>query len=189
MKTMKPKDVIKSVLIDELGTMIKEHPYISFIIMASGIEFLGKCLSKEDWQKSGQSRQDFQEAIRQIPSFSRYRELLDTHQLYESFRCGLVHAISPKMNVTLSSKGEQHHLTSNGGRINLRVEDFYDDFRRACEFIIEKNFAEKDKMNVDFLVIPEICEDFDRIERKPDGQSNQKLDIGASGVYIPPTLF
>jgi hypothetical protein len=45
MTTLKLKDFIKSVLIDELGAMIDQHPYISFIMMGIGIEFLGKCIN------------------------------------------------------------------------------------------------------------------------------------------------
>jgi hypothetical protein len=136
--------------------MINGHPYISFIIMGIGIEFFGKCLAttRVDWNEGAHSGPDFEYAIRNIPSLSRYISYLQTHKLYHSFRCGLVHAISPKVQVTLSSKGELGHLIEQGGRINLKVEDFYDDFRQACEYIIGMNFTPGDKMNLDFLQVP-----------------------------------
>jgi hypothetical protein len=156
MTTLKPKDFIKAVLIDELGTMINGHPYISFIIMGIGIEFLGKCLAttRGDWNEGGHSGPDFEHAIKNIPSLNKYESYLTTHKLYGSFRCGLAHAISPKVQVTLSSKGELGHLIEQGGRINLKVEEFYEDFKQACEYTINMSFASGDKMNLDFLQVP-----------------------------------
>lgn len=157
MTTLKPKHFIKSVLIDELATMIAGHPYLSFVIMGIGIEFLGKCLAtaRTDWNEGGHSQTDFGNAIKSIPSLKKYESYLQTHKLYSSFRCGLAHTISPKVQVTLSSKGELGHLQiEQGGRINLKVEEFYNDFKQACEYIINMNFAPGDKMNLGFLQVP-----------------------------------
>lgn len=156
MTTLKSKDFIKSVLIDELGGMINGHPYISFVIMGIGIEFLGKCLAttRNEWNEGGHSETDFENAIKNFPSLKKYESYLKSHKLYSSFRCGLVHAISPKVQVTLSSKGELGHLIEQGGRINLKVEEFYDDFKQACEYVINMKFAPGDKMNSDFLQVP-----------------------------------
>jgi len=156
MTTLKPKDFIKSVLVDELGTMIIPHPYFAFVFMGIGIEFLGKCLAttRSDWNEAGHSGPDFKHAIKTIPSLKKYELYLTSHDLYNSFRCGLAHAISPKLPVTLSSKGELGHMIEHGGRLNLKVEDFYNDFKSACEYIINMNFATGDKMNADFLQVP-----------------------------------
>jgi hypothetical protein len=157
--------------------------------MGIGIEFLGKCLAttRSDWNEGGHSGPDFEYAIKNIPSLSRYVSYLQSHKLYGSFRCGLAHAISPKVQVTLSSKGELGHLIEHGGRINLKVEDFYDDFRQACEYIINMNFAPGDKMNLDFLQVPGTS--FNSGTNIPTGQtsslspfSGSTTQQGASGT-------
>ena len=156
MTTLKPKDFIKAVLIDELGTMIEEHPYISFIMMGIGIEFLEKCIDSTltDWNKSGRSGDDFDDAIKHIPSLQKYEHYLTTYDLYGSFRCGLAHAIAPKIKITLSSKDQMGHLVEAGGRLNLKAEDFYNDFKLACEHVINKTYPTGDKMNSDYLEVP-----------------------------------
>jgi hypothetical protein len=156
MATLKPKDFIKSVLIEEFGSMIDKHPYISFIVMGIGIEFLGKCIDTNlsDWNESGRSKRDFENAIKSIPSLQKYKPYLTTHDLYGSFRCGLAHAVSPKIKITLSSKKEKGHLVDENGRLNLKVEDFYKDFKLASEYIINNSYPSNDKMNGDFLQVP-----------------------------------
>lgn len=156
MKILKPKDFIKKVLIDEVGGMIDRHPYISFIIMGIGIEFLGKCSDTElrHWNVKGRSPQDFENAIRTIPSLQKYQTYLTTYDLYSSFRCGLAHAVAPKYRITLSSKEELGHLNEHDGRLNLKVEEFYADFKLACEHIINENYPPGDKMNEGFLQVP-----------------------------------
>ena len=156
MKTLKPKDFIKEVLIDEVGSLIDKHPYISFILMGIGIEFLGKCTDSglNDWNVSGRSREDFENAIKRIPSLQKYETHLTTYDMYGSFRCGLAHAAAPKYKITLSSKQETAHLIENNGRLNLKVEDFYADFKAGCEHIRGTSYAVSDKMNRDFLQVP-----------------------------------
>ncbi len=156
MATLKPKDFIKSVLISEFGSMIDEHPYISFIVMGIGIEFLGKCINStlSDWNVSGRSKKDFENAIKTIPSLQKYESILTTHDLYGSFRCGLAHAVSPKIKITLSSKNEKGHMVEESGRLNLKVENFYGDFKSACEYVINNSYPSNDKMNGDFLEVP-----------------------------------
>jgi len=156
MTRLKPTDFIQSVLIDELGSMIEKHPYISFIVMGIGIEFLGKCIDRSlnDWNVSGRSSSDFKNAIKTITSLNKYEPYLTTHDLYGSFRCGLAHAVSPKASITLSSKNEQGHLIETNGRLNLKVEDFYNDFKVACEYVKNDNYPDGDKMKRDFLEVP-----------------------------------
>lgn len=156
MKIVKPKEFIKSFLIDEIGNTINDHPYMSFIIMGIGIEFLGKCIDSKlkDWNKTGRSRADFESAIIKITPLKKYIPYLSSHDMYSSFRCGLAHAVSPKVEITLSSKREMGHLVKNGKQINFKVEDFYQDFKLACEEVIAMHFTQDDKMNSDFLQVP-----------------------------------
>jgi len=157
MGKVNPKEFIQSVLIDEIGELISGHPYISFILMGIGIEFLGKCIDSDmkDWNSTQPgSKKTFENAIKLIPNFQKYKSYLDSHDMYNSFRCGLAHALSPKVKITLSSKSEMSHLNKHNDKINLKVEEFYDDFKKACEYVINKSFPIGDKMNENFLIVP-----------------------------------
>jgi hypothetical protein len=156
MTRLKPNDFIQTVLINEIGELVDSHPYISFILMGIGIEFMGKCIdtSLTDWNVSGRSKHDFENAITTIPSLNKYEPYLTSHQMYSSFRCGLAHAVAPKTQITLSSKEEMEHLIDNNGRLNLKVEDFYQDFKDACNYVMTQTYPTWDKMNANFLEVP-----------------------------------
>lgn len=156
MTRLKPNDFIQTVLIKELGELVDTHPYLSFVLIGIGIEFMGKCIDTNltDWNVSGRSKCDFENAIKTIPSLKRYETYLTSHQMYSSFRCGLAHAVSPKVQITLSSKQEMGHLIENNGRLNLKIEDFYQDFKDACNYVMTQTYPAGDKMNADFLEVP-----------------------------------
>lgn len=158
MAILKPKDFIQTVFIDELGQLVNSHPYISFITIGIGIEFLGKCIdtTEQDWNKQGNSAKHFKKAVNELTSLSKYRPYLSSHQLYKSFRCGLAHAAAPNFCVTLSSKNERGNLTIINSRLNLKIEDLYDDFKRACLEVINIHFVQTDKMNTPYLEVPDI---------------------------------
>lgn len=42
-KFLYPKEFIANVLINEIGDILQHHHFLSFILICSGIEFLGKC--------------------------------------------------------------------------------------------------------------------------------------------------
>jgi len=159
MKTLNGKEFIKTFLIDGLSKMINDYPYFSFIIMGIGIEFLGKCVNekRKNWTKRGKSEKDFKKAINDIPSLQKYSCYLDedTYDLYGSFRCGLAHSIAPNYIITLSSKDELPHLEVKGGRVNFKVEDFFNDFKEACNFVLGLSDDPENKINQPFLEIPE----------------------------------
>jgi len=92
---LKPKEFIKSVLIDELGTMSVSYPYFAFVFMGIGIEFLGKCLAttRNDWNEPGHSGPDFRNAIMTIPSLQKYAPYLISHDLLDN-SVAIVPAIS-----------------------------------------------------------------------------------------------
>ena len=156
MKALTPKEFIQATFITELGRMIEgRNFYLSFIIMGIGIEYLGKCLSpNNDWQE-GKPGPTFNHAVNTLDALEKYRRLLKKYNLYSSLRCGLAHAALPKYQITLSSTDtEAPHMYEHNGRINLRCETFYDDFKRACEEVIAKVFPTEDKMSKPFIKIP-----------------------------------
>lgn len=156
---MTTKDFIDTVFIHQLGEIVVSHPYIAFMIMGTGIELLGKCMYADSFNEEGVSRRRFEEAINGLNSFSRYKGLIgrnSSYDLYGSLRCGLAHAAVPKYPITLSSKEEMTHLHehANGTRINLRCEDFYNDFKEAWEELKGMSGSVQIKLNQPFLSVP-----------------------------------
>lgn len=165
MRTLSPKEFIKQVFIDEVEDLIEKHPYIAFMIMGIGIEFLGKCILTEDsnWDVERKSRRSFEEAVKTLRALQKYEPYLDQngHDLYGSLRCGLAHSARPKYKITLSSKNEMPNLATSGDRVNLKCEDFYADFKQACEEVIAMDFPDGDKMQEGFLTIPNFAMNID----------------------------
>jgi hypothetical protein len=163
---MLPKEFIQDVLIDEIGQIHTQHPYISFSLMAIGIEFLGKCLNEhEDWnnwippkERQPNTIVDFDRAIRELTSFEVYRDYLSSHGLRNSLRNGFLHSFTPKANISVSSKDEMPHLVEHDGKINLRCEDFYNDFKNACLEIIAKDEFPTTKVKSPLLHTPGVCQ-------------------------------
>ena len=106
------------------------------------------------WDTSRKSKCYFEKAINEINSLFKYHQYLASHNLYVAFRCGLAHSSKPDYAVTLSSKQELGHLIEHNGRINLKIEDFYQDFKNACLEVVENNYSISDKMNQPFLSVP-----------------------------------
>lgn len=153
---MTPKEFIQQVLITETGQIHADHPYISFAMMAIGIEFLGKCLNNcDDWNEPGRSKVDFEIAINSLNSLTTYRPLLTSHSLWDSLRNGFAHSFVPKSTLSLSSKNETPHLKQiSTTKINLKCEDFYEDFKNACIEVIAKLDFPNIKMSNPLLSVP-----------------------------------
>ena len=159
MKTISAKEFIKSYFIDGVYNLTTSSPYFAFIIMGIGIEFLGKCLDNalDNWVEPNRSKTDFEKAINDIPPLQKYIPYLDPNGyfLYRAYRCGLAHSAVPNHQITLSSKTELGHLIENNNRLNLKIEDFYEDFKAACEFVIALTEDMDNKINKPFLEIPD----------------------------------
>ena len=156
MSKMLPKEFIQTVLINEISEIHESHPYISFAIMAIGIEFLGKCLNSSKSWNAANSKGDFESAINELEAFSSYRPYLESHTLWNSLRNGFAHSFVPKNTITLSSKDEADHFHKNSEtQINLKCENFYADFKKGCEEVInKKTFRNKKKMDEPILEVP-----------------------------------
>lgn len=168
MARLSTKNFIKTVFIEQLkGIIDYPLPYHAFMIMSIGIEFLGKCLKTDQsiWHTKarGESPDSFKKAIREIPSLKKYEPYLEKYDLYDGLRCGLLHSAQPGVRITLSSeansKNETGHLVEDKQfgieRINFKCEEFYADFKEACEWVIEQEYEADDKMNGDFLDVPD----------------------------------
>lgn len=156
---MTPKQFIEVVFLNELKELSFTKAYISFAIMATGIEFLGKCLDADahHWNVTGKSKVNFEYAINTLDSLTPYRQYLVSHRLWDSLRNGFSHSFVPKYPLTLSSKNELSHLVIHSdNRLNLKCEDFYADFENACIEVLNMNFPEGNKMNKQLLSVPSL---------------------------------
>jgi hypothetical protein len=155
MPILHPKQFIKQVFIEEVKPLVNQSPYIAFAIMAIGIEFLGKCLDSKavEWNVRHKGESNFKLAINSLNSLNIY--IPKAVFLYDALRCGFAHSFVPKAGLTLSSKNEMSHMFHHNDSINLRCEDFYNDFRKACQEVINMEFIDpNDKMNKGLLGIP-----------------------------------
>ncbi len=140
-------EYIEKFLIKEIGELVETHPFQAFTLMATGIEFLGKCLNESKWDTSNQSSDDFKAAVEKLGSLEKYK---DIENLYNKLRCGLAHLGIPKIGVTLSP--DKNILDANP--IILGCKDFFDDFKSACVEIIEDPKSQvKKKMDEEYASI------------------------------------
>lgn len=135
-----PKEFIQVCLIDEIGQIIdKGHPYPAFSLIASGIEFLGKCLNPNPtWDYSGQSGSDIDKVITDhMPQYSALR-------LADELRNGMLHMFRPKSSLSLAYYKHTYigtHLElhpTDATRTVIEIKQFHNDFSKACREIIEK---------------------------------------------------
>lgn len=118
------KDFINKYLIDRIGKIKEDNPYFAFLLMAVGIEFLGRYLDGCSWEQKGVSETAFNGAILELFPEGKY----DNFDLFHNLRCGLAHSLLMQGNLTLSDKKSEGSIS---------CDEFYDDFVEACNKIIE----------------------------------------------------
>ena len=139
---MTQKEYIKGVLIDEIGDVVKNHAFLSFTLIASAIEFLGICIdSSNSFFTSNSSGDRFRNAIDKLfpDRYKKYNYKDSLFDLYRELRCGVCHSTVAKTTIGFSERkhGSKHLFIGPDRRLVLVAEDFYDDFKKACENVIE----------------------------------------------------
>lgn len=148
---MTAKEFIQNVLITELKVIQQKegHHYLSFGLIAQGIEFLGACLDNKDFFIDGKSRKRFDNAIKVLfpPSYHIFLTgKSKPYDLYENLRCGLLHVVLPKRDVELIQGAEikdyGNHLEKvvieKKERLILVSQRFFEDFESACRDVIRR---------------------------------------------------
>lgn len=144
-----PKEFIEEYLIQQIREIIDEnHPYLAFALIASGIEFLGKCLNEsKTWDYRNQSGPDIENAIEKL--MEKYEE----YNLKDELRNGMLHMMKPKSTLQLAYIGHNpnaKHLQkskSDPNKIVIEVVEFHNDFKSACNEIIRR--IENKKFDLD----------------------------------------
>ena len=118
------REFINDYLIDEIKYIKNYHPYFAFLLMAVGIEFLGKCQSTEDWNASTKSNSVYFKDGLDVAPLQKYKTKYP--KLYKQLRCGLAHAYHPD-GIILSDKK---------GASDINCDEFYADFVEACKNVL-----------------------------------------------------
>lgn len=133
---MTQREFIKNVLMAETEDIVKRHPYLSFGIITPGIELLGILIESPHesfWIKNKSARR-FKDAIVNLfpPEYHEHKDLL-----FKELRCGMNHAVLPKANIALSERKHGHeNLSYKNNQLVLIAEDFFEDYEKACEKVI-----------------------------------------------------
>ncbi len=136
------REFIEEYLIGHIGKIQKRQPYFAFVLMAIGIEFLGKCLNNHsDWNyySKGQPARDFNKGM-QLSPMRKYKNL----DLYHKLRCGLAHSLLTNNGLTLSNN-------EVGSTINSK--QFFQDFKAACREVLAMKNLPKKNLDSPFFTI------------------------------------
>jgi len=146
-----PKDFIQETLINRIRDIVFRHPYLSFTLIAIGIEFLGKCMLSECKNWNIKPNKAFKKGIELLKQADiRY----STIDLKDQLRNGFVHTLSPKSKIKLAeARSGSTHFEQVEGRTVLVIEILYRDFVKACHTVLKTNFSKDDKMNKSFTVV------------------------------------
>jgi hypothetical protein len=145
-KMLYPKEFIQNIYIENVGQILdQEFHYITFGLLGTGIEFLGKCINEGDnptWHTPRIGKRNFDKVL--IDLMPRYATFKDSHKLCDSLRNGMAHAFQPKGQIELTHKKEAEKRgwidlqINSEGRLVLVVEDLYRDFKTACLEVLQR---------------------------------------------------
>jgi hypothetical protein len=159
---------IQTVLINDIGRMINDCRlyYLSFGVIAQGIEFLGACLDELPFDEKDQAEKRFKRAIRNLfpKKYAKHNSPQAQFYLYKDFRCAMVHKVRPQNRIVLTHRVESieegtAHLEEYNGQLVLVAEDLYDDFKRACERVIrgiQRGRITCRKVRQDYIVVTRV---------------------------------
>jgi hypothetical protein len=134
------REFINRVFLNEYKRLVSEgFHYISFALVALGIEFLGSCLDPHDFARTRLSKKRFTNAIQEL-----FPQKYHPHSqaLFEDLRSGFAHQFRPGLRFVLTHRQESklentQHLGHFGSATVLISEDFYADFEEACRKVVE----------------------------------------------------
>lgn len=121
------REFIKTHLIEHIGEIKDNYPYLAFLLMTVGIEFFGKCQrNNRDWNyydKQNPSA-DFENGMRIAP-LQKY----GAYDLRSNLRNGMAHSFIPKGGIFVSNNGTDCQ--------SIGCSQLYNDFKAACNDVLE----------------------------------------------------
>jgi len=151
------KEFIQEVFIEETARLVDAGFYhFAFVIMAQGLETLGSFLDTKPLKAREQSKLRFSHAINRLMP-KEYSKLNNNHKLYDQLRASLAHTFTASRQIYLTSKVNSNygkkHLQEIDEKLILVAEDFYTDFKKACERLfdgMDKGIISEKKISTDF---------------------------------------
>ncbi|MDA3953244.1 MAG: hypothetical protein PF485_06335 [Bacteroidales bacterium] len=135
------KEFIQKVFIEETGRLVEDGFYhFAFVIMAQALEVLGSFLDSKPLKARDQSKLRFSHAINRLMPV-KYTKLNNNHILYDQLRASLAHTFTSSRQIYLTAKENleygNKHLQEIDEKLILVAEDFYADFKKACERLLD----------------------------------------------------
>lgn len=133
-----PISYIEKYLIKETGEIVNAHQELSWVLMMAGIELLGRCV-KEKIADDSNNEVYFREGLKLFkPEYQKYNtDSKNPYDLYKKLRCGFSHLTFPKDSIVISERvNGSTNLSFFNGKLVIVAEDFYEDFKEACNKVI-----------------------------------------------------
>ena len=140
-KLISSKEFIQKVFINDVEKLVESGlHHFAFVVMAQGLEVLGSFLDQKPLKAKDQSKLRFSHAINRLMP-REYARLNDNHRLYDQLRASLAHTFTSGRYVFLTSKSNpdygNNHLQTVNDKLILVAENFYFDFKKACNRLLE----------------------------------------------------
>lgn len=135
--SMDQKAIIQD-LVNQTRDIVQRHPFYSWSLMMAGVELLGTFLDNNNpIFVDRESANRFKDAIDKLfpQQYHQYKD-----KLYKELRCGVNHYTLPKQTIILSERvyNKQNLSLDGNGNLILVAEDFFKDFKNACETVTKK---------------------------------------------------
>ena len=153
---MRNEEFIRIRLVEESQKLVDGQFYFpAFSLISQGIETLGAFIDKKPLAAKAQSKKRFHLAIQQLFAIE-YKQLNDDHWLYKQLRCNMSHMCSTGGFITLCSRkqNKEQHLDLIDGKRLFIIEDFVEDFHKACFKVID--LLEKGELRQKAMALSEI---------------------------------
>lgn len=134
---------IETVFLEELKEIVyfDKAPYIKFLLIIQGIEYLGACLDELPFTSEKRSEERFNKALKKLfdKIYHKYANKNAKVYFYQDLRCGMIHQFRVNQKkITFTTRKDANdiflHLEKDQeGRIVFILEDFYEDFAKACQ--------------------------------------------------------
>jgi len=146
---IKVRNFISHTLIDEIKDIQdKDHHYLSFGLIAQGIEFLGACIDEYDLRIPNKSKERFTLAIKELfpLEYQDFNVENNSFNLYKNLRCGVLHVLLPYPCLELIQEKEipkyGNHLEIKNirdrNRLILVSQYLFEDFKNAAKEVIRR---------------------------------------------------
>lgn len=133
-------DFIEKQIIPFHRNIAPKNAFLSFGIICSSIEFLGKCIHDiNDFEKSD-SENYFKKALKELLPEYWEKSSQNGISLYKSLRCGLIHSVRPGDRIWLREEYSAvvPHLTISDNKLHIIMENLVADFEIAAMEVVKR---------------------------------------------------